>query len=120
MFAKVFAGLVLVLIFCDSIRSQLVFEEVPQCIRTRKQISVDWPGCEPAYTRVPTCQGTCRSYDIVIPRAPYFQKECNCCKSVNHSVKKRRLSFDCDGKTERHTVFIPIINDCNCARCEVF
>ncbi|CAI8042694.1 hypothetical protein GBAR_LOCUS23671, partial [Geodia barretti] len=90
-----------------------------ECTRVRKYISVDWPDCEPAYTKVPTCDGTCRSYDVVIPTPPYLQKDCNCCKSEQHSVKKRQLSFLCNGRMENHTVFLPIIDKCRCAQCQV-
>jgi hypothetical protein len=90
------------------------------CIRERKYISIDWPGCEPTSTKVPTCHGTCESYDVVIPTAPYFQKDCTCCKSEKHIVRKRQLPFSCNGRVENHTVFLPIIEKCNCIRCQVF
>ena len=95
-------------------------ETETDCTRTRKYIAVDWRDCEPTYTKVPTCDGTCKSFDVVIPTAPYFEKQCHCCKSVQSSVRKRKLSFDCNGRMENHTVFIPIIDKCMCSQCEVF
>lgn len=91
-----------------------------QCKRERKRIPIVWPNCEPTTTKVQTCHGTCRSFDVVIPVAPYFEKQCNCCKSGQHAVKKRRLSFNCNGRMENHTVFIPKINHCSCVQCQVF
>ena len=89
------------------------------CIRKRKSMAIEWPNCEPTYTKVPSCSGTCRSFDVVIPTAPYFEKQCNCCKSARHSVKKRQLQFNCHEKMENHTVFIPIIDQCGCVQCDV-
>ena len=94
--------------------------EDEECARKRMSISISWPNCESTSTKIPTCVGTCRSYDVVIPTAPYFEKQCSCCKSVEHSVKKRQLSFNCNGRMQNHTVFIPIIEQCVCSRCEVF
>ena len=90
-----------------------------ECIRKRKTITIEWPDCEPAFTKVPTCSGTCKSFDVVISTAPYFEKQCHCCKSARHSVKKRQLQFNCQGKMENHTVFIPIIEKCSCVHCNV-
>lgn len=90
------------------------------CLRIRKYITIEQEGCEPTRTKVPTCEGTCRSFDVVIPRAPFFEKQCNCCKSVSHTVRRRSLQFDCNGRMEQHNVFIPIIDECACTRCEVF
>ena len=98
----------------------LAEQENDPCIRERRPLSIEWPGCDPTSTKVPTCHGTCKSFDVVIPTAPYFRKECNCCKSLNHSIKKRQLSFSCNGRVENHTVFLPIIETCACIQCQVF
>lgn len=90
-----------------------------ECKRERREITIEWPNCDETFTKVHTCYGSCRSYDVVIPTAPYFEKQCNCCKSGEHRVRKRKLEFNCKGKKENHTVYIPRIDHCSCVQCEV-
>ena len=96
-----------------------VGEVDPQCKRERRNITVRWPDCESTQVKVPTCSGTCTSYDVVTTRAPYLLKQCSCCKSRQHSVRRRQLTFNCNGEMKKHTVFIPIIDSCVCVRCQV-
>lgn len=90
-----------------------------ECKRERREIVIEWPNCDETYTKVPTCYGSCRSYDVVIPTAPYFEKQCNCCKSAQHKVRKKKLLFNCNGRMENHTVYIPRIEKCVCEQCNV-
>ena len=102
---------------CDN---DWVAPENDECTKQRKSVPIEWHGCEPTFTKVPVCSGACKSYDVVIPFAPYFEKQCACCKSARHEVRKRQLSFECNGRTENHTVFLPIIDECTCVQCPVF
>lgn len=120
MFTAYLLFAVLLLNSCFSFRDEdVVGVEDGKCKRERREIVVEWPNCDETYTKVPTCYGSCRSYDIVIPSAPYFEKQCNCCKSAHHKVKKKKLLFNCNGRMENHTVYFPKIEKCVCEQCNV-
>ena len=106
-----------VLIFCAKCFT-CTSEDINTCLRKREKIAVEWPDCDPAMITVPICTGTCKSFDVM-HSPPFFSKQCSCCKSSVHSIRKREVTFTCNGEKQNHTVFYPKTTTCACVHCGV-
>jgi len=89
------------------------------CQRERVHLNVSYPGCDSASTKVNICSGSCGSYSYTTLFPPYQSGECNVCKSSSFRRGARRLTFNCNGVSRRHKVFLPIIKECACARASL-
>lgn len=87
------------------------------CEKCRNMIEVPLAGCNSTTTIVPVCTGMCGSETKISTEIPYSVQTCQCCTSVKHRVKPRRLKFDCSGKIVTKRVYLPIVEECTCNSC---
>ena len=94
--------------------SPLIAELTSECERVRTNVTVTYPGCEPATTMVHICHGACLSSLEAISEPPYLRSICNSCGASSFTTRKRRLNFICDGVIVQHRVFFPQVLECGC------
>ena len=98
---------------------------VEQCQREKRTIRVAYEGslrgCEPATTKLWSCVGSCYSYEVVRKDPPYKISDCDCCNTLDHTVKIRRTWHRCEGyaSLQASKWFHIDIRSCSCRRCNI-
>ena len=89
------------------------------CGVKRRRVEVGYPGCNSTYFhyKLAVCAGKCNSYDTVHLLDPYVRAECNCCTPTKSVIRRRGVSFMCNGIPTTRKVYIAYIENCSCARC---
>ena len=62
------------------------------CYRTKKFVDIETgDGCEPYKLKIPVCTGACDGETRIVSGPPHSVRDCRCCSSRRHSVRKRTL-----------------------------
>lgn len=75
-------------------------------LNRRRYLLVEYPGCSSALTTVHQCEGVAYSANFyTLDPAPFINTITACCKPTEKKRKKRKLTFDCNGHQETHTIY---------------
>ena len=109
----------LLLLMLTLIGSSLQDEVLEKCVVMKKNMTVDYPGCESEVIEMKTCNGACFSSLTTKLDPPFFSSACNCCQPTLYKTKPRRMEFICDGKPTMHRIYLPRIKKCKCSGCTI-